>query len=99
MTQQKYVVRVVRPVFQAAYLELEGRSEAEACSHALEAVYKLPEESWRGRFNPEDYFFDIHCVHSSETPEGNAFSLLDFPLYSVLSTNRAPYIRTNGHEP
>jgi len=99
MSQQKYVVRMVRPVFQAAYLEVEARNEAEACSRALESVYKLPEEKWSGRFNSEDYTFDIHCVRSSETPEGNAFSLLDFPQYSILSTNEAPFIRTDGYQP
>jgi hypothetical protein len=99
MANQKYLVRLVRPVFQATYLEIEARSENEACSDAYQAAYRIPDEQWAGRFNPDDHLFDVHCVRGDETPEGNPFSLLDFPLYSILSTNEAPYVRSDGIQP
>jgi hypothetical protein len=99
MEHEKYLVRVVRPVFQTTYLEVEGRSEAEACSIAFSEAYRIPDENWRGRFNPEDYSFDIHGVRSGETPEGYAFSLVDFPQYSVLSTSETPSPTCNGYQP
>jgi hypothetical protein len=99
MSQQKYLVRVVRPVFEAAYLEVEAPSEEEACGAALGSAYTIPEEDWTGRFNPEDYSFDLHCVRSAETPEGDPFSLLDFPQYSILSTNENPCPVTDGYQP
>jgi hypothetical protein len=99
MANQKYLVRLVRPVFQAAYLEIEAGSEKEACSKAFQSAYRLPDEQWAGRFNPDDHLFDVHCVRCGETPEGHPFSLLDFPLYSILSTNETPYVRWEGNQP
>lgn len=99
MSYQKFLVRVVRPVFQAAYLEVEGRDEKEACGVAFHSAFHLPEESWTGRFNPEDYPFDVHCVRRSETPEGDEFSLLDFPQYSILTTNCDPLVICDGYQP
>ena len=96
---EKYLVRVVRPVFQAAYLEVEGRDENEACCIAATEAYQIPEENWRGRFNPEDHGFDAHCVRSGETDEGDEISLLDFPEYSILSTNENPVPVSNGYQP
>lgn len=98
MNREKYLVRVVRPVFQAAYLEVEGRDENEACLAAYQAAHHLPEERWAGRFNSDDYSFDIHCVHSFQTAEGHDFSLLDFPNYSILTTNQNPFIVSQGYE-
>ena len=99
MENQKFLVRLVRPVFQAAYQEIEARSENEACSKAFQSAFRLPDEHWAGRFNPEDHFIDVHCVRCGETPDGNSFSLLDFPLYSILSTNDTPYVHTDGNQP
>lgn len=98
MSREKYLVRVVRPVFQAAYLEVEGRDENEACSVAFQKAHHLPEQSWSGRFNPDDYLFDVHCVRSHQTAEGHDFSLLDFPKYNILSTNQDPYVKGEGYE-
>jgi len=99
MSSEKFVVRVVRPVFQTTYLEVEGRDENEACSLAFQSAYNLPEESWSGSYDPEDYVFDVHCVRSGATPEGDAYSLLDFPRYSILSSNQEPAIHTDGYQP
>jgi hypothetical protein len=99
MEQTKYLVRMVRPVFQAAYLEIEASSESQACSIALEAAYTIPDARWTGRFNPQEHSMDLHCVRDSETREGHPFSLLDFPLYNILSTNDRPYFQCNGIQP
>lgn len=84
---EKFLVRVVRPVFQVAYVEVEGETENEAEYLAYKSAPDIPEESWRGRFNPEDYDLDIHCVNTSVTAEGYPFSLLDFPKYALLSSS------------
>jgi hypothetical protein len=99
MDRQKYLVRVVRPVFQVAYVESEGRNENEAACNALVSAYQIPDEQWSGRFNPDDYIFDVNCVHSGETPEGHAYSLLDFPLYCILSSHETPIIGNSATQP
>ena len=99
MSNQKFLVRVVRPVFQAAYLEVEGRDENEACSRAFQSAHRLPEERWTGRFNPDDYLYAVHCVRSCASLEGDPFSLLDFPQYCILSTNEEPFVRCDGYQP
>jgi hypothetical protein len=99
MEQETYLVRVVRPVFQVAYLEVEAQSEAQACGAALQSATTLPDDQWAGRFNPEDHVFDVHCVRESETPGGHPFSLIDFPLYSILSSGESPYLQCNGVQP
>lgn len=99
MENQKYLVRLVRPVFQVAYLEIDACSESDACSKAFESAYRLPDEHWAGRFNPDDHIFDVHCVRSDETPAGHPFSFLDFPLYSIMSTNDAPFLHSDGNQP
>lgn len=78
---------------------MRGRDEKEACSLAFQTAYGLPEESWTGRFNSDDYLLDAHCVRSCETLEGDAFSLLDFPQYSILSTNEEPCVSCDGYQP
>lgn len=97
-SREKYLVRVVRPVFQAAYLEVEGRDENEACSVAYQSAHRLPEERWVGRFSSDDYTFDVHCVRSCQTRDGHDFSLLDFPNYSILTTNQNPFVVGEGYE-
>ena len=92
MDRQKYVVRLVRPVFETTYLEVDGRDEKEAMSIAFGSAYQIPDEQWTGRFNPDDYLFDVHIVRSYETPEGHPFSLLDFPLYCILSSEESPFL-------
>ena len=87
MGRQKFLVRLVRPVFQAAYLEVEGKDENEAAFLAYSSSREIPEEDWRGRFNGEDYHVEADCVRYGETVEGHRFSLLDFPKYHVLSSS------------
>ena len=89
---RNYLVRGVRPVFQAACIEVEARSQEEAMAHALASAAHIPEAQWTGRNDPEDYYFAVNCVHTGQTPEGHPFSLLDFPRYTVVSTNPLPQL-------
>lgn len=99
MAPEKYLVRLVRPVFQAAYIELEGKSENDAAYRALTMAGDLPDDQWVGRFNPEDYAYDVHCVRSDQTKDGNPFSLLDFPKYCLLSTEDCPVLGLSAGQP
>ena len=83
---EKFLVRLVRPVFQVAYVEVEAETDNEAEHLAYLSAPDLPDENWRGRFNSEDYDLAIHCVNSSVTAEGHPFSLVDFPKYALLSS-------------
>jgi hypothetical protein len=89
---RKYLVRGVRPVFQAACIEVKAKNREEAIERALSFAANIPEAQWTGRNDPDDYFFDASCVHTGQTPEGHPFSLLDFPRYTVISTNPLPAV-------
>jgi hypothetical protein len=87
---RKYLVRAVRPLFQAACIEVEARDRGEAIDHALSSAADIPESMWTGRNDPDDYFFAVNCVRTGQTDEGFPISLLDFPRYTVVSTNPNP---------
>jgi hypothetical protein len=89
---RKYLVRAVRPVFQAACIEVEARDRAEAIDLALFSAADIPEAKWTGRNDPADYFFAVNCVRTGQTAEGLPFSLLDFPRCTVVSTNPYPAV-------
>ena len=91
---ETFLVRLVRPVFQFSYLEVEAEDQDEAVDKALDSLddNEIPEENWMGRYNPDDYDVDAYCVHTCETKDGNLVSLLDFPQYALLSTGEdSPY--------
>ena len=87
---REYLVRAVRPVFQAACIEVEARNREEAIELALSSAADIPEAQWTGRQDRDHYYFGVNCVHTGQTPEGHPFSLLDFPRYTVVSTNPLP---------
>jgi len=86
--QETYLVRVVRPVFQVAYVEVEASDEYQAADLAAQQAGELPEQEWKGRFNPEHYRIEAHCVREDDTPEGYPYSLIDFPFFALLTTDR-----------
>jgi hypothetical protein len=96
MGLQKYQVRVVRPVFQAIYVEVEARGERDAEGKCFHSLRKTPESEWRGRHNPEEHALDLYCVPILETEDGSPFSLLDYAQYSILSTEKDPYMVAHG---
>ena len=98
MGLQKYQVRVVRPVFQAIYVEVEARGERDAEGTCFNSLYNSPEAEWRGRYNPDEHALDLYCVPILETKEGFPFTLLDYAQYTILSTDLHPYMVAKGLE-
>ena len=98
MGPQKYLVRVVRPVFQAIFVEVEARSERDAEGKCFDYLYGSPEVEWRGSHNPDEHALDLYCVSILETEDGSPYTLLDFAQYTVLSTDLDPYMVADGLE-
>jgi hypothetical protein len=98
MEMQKFLVRVVRPVFQTAYLEVEGRGERDAAGKCPNSLHEIPEKQWRGRHNPDEHALDLYCLPVLETKEGYPYTLLDYAQYAVLSTDLDPCMVAHGME-
>ena len=62
MDSKKYRVRLVRPVFQVAIVEVDAANQDDAIFEAILQADLVPENSWSGRFDPESYFYDVHYV-------------------------------------
>src|SRR5690349_6775878 len=62
MESKQYRVRLVRPVFEIAVVEVEATSEEEAVLEALCQAETVPENAWEGKFDPESYFYDAHYI-------------------------------------
>ena len=62
MESKKYRVRLVRPVFEIAVVEVQALNEEDAVLEALCQAESVPEEAWNGEFDPESYFYDVHYV-------------------------------------
>lgn len=98
MGLEKYLVRVVRPVFQTAYVEVEARGERDAEGKCFQSLYTLPESEWRGRYNPDEHALDLYCVPTLETEDGFPYTRLDYAQYTVLNTDLDPYMVAHGME-
>lgn len=91
MERTKFLVRVVRPVFESAVIEVEGVNEREAAGRAISNAYAIPKEKWRGRFDPENYFYDSHCLRPEDSEQGRPFTPIDyFPKYIMLKAQLEP---------
>lgn len=62
MITKRYLVRLVRPVFQVAVVEVEANNENDAMLDALHQADTVPEEVWSGRFDPSNYGYDTQYV-------------------------------------
>jgi hypothetical protein len=69
MEKKRFRVRLVRPVFEYADVEVEGGEEFEAVFTALAGAGTIPADAWRGKFAPEEYGVDAVCV--TETAGGD----------------------------
>jgi len=98
MEMQKYLVRVVRPVFKTTYLEVEARSERDAEGKCFHSLREIPDDQWRGRHNPDEHALDLYCLPELETKEGYPYTLLDYAQYTVLSTDPYPCMVAHGME-
>lgn len=69
MEKKRFRVRLVRPVFEYADVEVEAGEEFEAVTTALAGAGTIPADAWRGNFAPEEYGVDAVCV--TETTGGD----------------------------
>jgi hypothetical protein len=66
-----YWVKIVRPVFQTALIEVSAKSAEEAAMVAIKKAEGLRATSWTGQFDPERYTCDIQAVLPSTDREPN----------------------------
>ena len=66
MNAKRYLVRLVRPVFQVAVVEVEANDENEAMFDALHQADTVPEELWFGDFDQANYGYDAQYVEEAE---------------------------------
>lgn len=69
MSKKRYRVRLVRPVFQVAVVDVEAAEEEGAMLEALSQAETIPEKDWRGAFNPDSYFYDAQYVEEADKPQ------------------------------
>lgn len=73
MGTKRYLVRLVRPLFQVAVVELEAADENEAMLDALHQADTIPEEVWSGNFDPASYGYDTQYVEEVGEPDGDDY--------------------------
>jgi hypothetical protein len=66
MNMKRYRVRIVRPVFQTAVVDVIASDEAEAMFEALCQAETVAEKEWVGEFDPDCYFYDVQFIHETE---------------------------------
>jgi hypothetical protein len=69
MEQRKFLVRLVRPVFEAVVVEVEAENEVMAEVAALTQAESIEDEHWVGTFDPGSYGCDAQCVIPAEEGE------------------------------
>ncbi len=62
MEKKRFRVRLVRPVFEYADVEVEAGEEFEAVFTALAGADAIAADAWRGNFAPGEYGVDAVCV-------------------------------------
>lgn len=90
MGTKQYRVRLVRPVFQVAVVEVEASDENDAMLDALHQADTVPEELWSGNFDQANYGYDAQYVEETgESDEDDyIFSGIDDDRrYLLLSAN------------
>lgn len=66
MNTRRYRVRLVRPVFQVAVVEVEASDEEQAMLEALGQAESISENNWTGSFDSDSYFYDAQFVEDAE---------------------------------
>lgn len=69
MERRKFRVRLVRPVFEVAVVDVEAENEEMAAAAALNHADSIGEEHWIGRYDPDSYGCDVQYVISAEEAE------------------------------
>ena len=81
MEQRKFLVRLVRPVFEVAVVEVEAENEEMAEAAALNHAQSIEDVHWVGTFDPRSYGCDAQYVIPVEEAED------DF-IFSGIETER-----------
>ncbi len=89
MDKTKFYVRLTRPVFQVAVLEVEAGDHEEAVAIALNNAENIEDIDWIGEFDPESYTYDTqYVIETDEADEAFMFyELNDSQKYLLLSAN------------
>jgi hypothetical protein len=66
MSTRRYRVRLVRPLFQVAVVDVEAADEEVAMLEALSQAGTITEKEWVGEFDPDGYFYDVQYVEEAE---------------------------------
>ncbi|EHP86538.1 hypothetical protein GeomeDRAFT_1844 [Geobacter metallireducens RCH3] len=74
MEKKRFMVRLVRPVFEYVDIEVEAGEENEAVSAALAGAETIPADEWRGNFAAEEYGVDAVCVTESAGDDKEIFT-------------------------
>jgi hypothetical protein len=75
MEQRKFLVRLVRPVFEAVVVEIEAENEKMAAAAALIQAESIADEHWIGTFDTGSYDFDAqYVVPANEADDDFIFS-------------------------
>jgi hypothetical protein len=74
MDTKKYRVRLMRPIFQIAVVEVEANCEDDAILEAIIQADTVPEQAWSGEFDPESYFYDAHSIEEVSEAEDDYIS-------------------------
>jgi hypothetical protein len=69
MERRRYLVRLIRPVFEVAVVEVEAEDEETAAVAALHSANSIGEEHWAGRFDADNYACDAQYVIAAEEAE------------------------------
>ena len=76
MENRSFRVRLVRPVFEYADVEVEAGEEYEAVTTALAGVGTIPADEWRGEFAPGEYGVDAVCVMEATGDDEELFTAI-----------------------
>lgn len=88
MEPKTYRVRLVRPVFQAALVEVEAVGEQEAIFATFAQSGTIPDEEWVGKFDPDSYFCDAQFVDEAGDGDDYIFTEVDaYRKYLLLKAN------------
>lgn len=89
MQQRKFLVRLVRPVFEVAVVEVEAESEEMAEAVALSQSAAIEDKHWIGAFDPGSYSCEAqYVVSADETEDDFIFSEIENERkYGVLKAN------------
>jgi hypothetical protein len=76
MEKKRFRVRLVRPIFEYADVEVEAGEEFEAVFTALAGAGTIPAGDWRGKFAPEEYGVDAVCVTEAAGGDEELFTAI-----------------------